>query len=101
MSTLAILALPAGVISGNFSDVWAKYESNLKEEAKLSLEDKRFITAAIQRIDPYTLSQKLLIEIWHERSLVQKDEKAKEGVASRPDAPEFMGEAYLDLGLEG
>lgn len=100
MYSLVILALPIGVIGGNFSSVWEKYEEDKINEAKRELDDKKFITAAIQRIDPFALSQKLLIELWHERSQFEKKAwTEKEGVASRPDVAEFMGEAHIELNL--
>jgi hypothetical protein len=79
--------------------VWDDYEKRQKNQAKMTLDDKKFITRAIQKIDPFTLSRKVLIEVWHERSKVEKEDKFKEGVSGRPDAAEFMGEAFLDLDL--
>jgi hypothetical protein len=100
MYSLVILALPVGVISGNFTSVWQQYESNTLKRGKQSDKDKRFITSAIQRIDPFKMSRLLLIELWNERSPHTDPSKSpREGVSARPDNAEFMGEATLELDL--
>lgn len=101
MYSLIILALPVGVISGNFTTVWEQYEKNSHKRMKDHRADVKFITSAIQRIDPFAMSQLLLVEVWNERSPHEDPTQLppREGVEYRPDIAEFMGEAAVHLDL--
>jgi len=89
--SLVIAALPVGVIGGNFSQSWADYDQETKAKAAGLRRDKRFITEAIQRTDPFEMSKLLYIELWNER-FITGTQKSK-----RPDLAEFMGQAHLIL----
>jgi hypothetical protein len=100
--SLVILALPVGVIGSNFSAAWDTYEIEKKERMDQTESDKKFIVSAIQRIDPYALSKRVLIEVWNERFPSTDDDPdwtPREGMENRPNAAEFMGEVNLRLDL--
>jgi hypothetical protein len=104
--SLVILALPVGVIGGNFSSAWAAYEEEMLNQKAEREKDKRYITAAIQRIEPFEMSKLMLIEVWNERCPVDRICAGDQHVMgpprdliSRPDAGEFMGMVNLRLEL--
>lgn len=100
--SLVILALPVGVIGGNFSQAWAAYESE-KIEAGIEKErDIKYITSAIQRIEPFEMSRLMLIEVWNERCPVDRGNNVlgpPRECRLRPDVAEFMGQVNLKLEL--
>jgi len=94
--SLVILALPVGVIGGTFSQVWDELKIQRKLEEDALRQEMKFITKAIQKLDPTRMSTMMLIEVWN-------DQLGSEGITARPSASKFMGEAKfkLDLLLEG
>jgi len=90
--SLAILTLPVGVIGSTFAQVWFNYKIECRDAVTSKQDELRYITSAIQRLDPSRLSSLILLEIWH-------DKEGGEGVASRPHDSRFMGEAKLQLTL--
>jgi hypothetical protein len=102
--SLVILALPVGVIGGNFSAAWSLYESQKNEAMADQERDRNYITAAIERIDPREMSKLMLIEIWNERCPVERTDLSGKTVlgppreiCTRPDQGEFMGMATVKL----
>jgi len=101
--SLVILALPVGVIGGTFSQVWAEFDDEKQRQALARKLDLQSMSAARQMIDPYAMSNLLLIQVWNERLPSQDGHEAfsfpPEGVDSRPDPAEFLGEVKLELEL--
>lgn len=100
--SLVILALPVGVIGGNFSQAWTQYELEMREKKMERERDQTFITTAIQRNEPQEMRRMMLIEVWNERCPVEKSDKTfgpRKEVKARPDPAEFMGQALLLLDL--
>jgi len=98
--SMVVLALPVGVIGGNFTKAWHRYEVERIRQAKEVEHDKKFITEAIQKIDPYQMSHLMLVEVWHERFPTEKGCKTpREGVLVKPDQAEFLGEVDITLEL--
>jgi len=101
--SLVILALPIGVIGGNFTEAWDEVKEVKKEKDEEQKKDRVFITSAIQRIEPFELSRLMLIEVWNERFPPTDQDQAfgppREGVATRPHPAEFLGEVMLTLDL--
>ncbi|CAE8609166.1 unnamed protein product, partial [Polarella glacialis] len=90
--SLVILALPVGVIGGTFSQVWSEFD---EEKRKSQIDKKRqmqFITSAIQKLDPSTMTRLMLIELWHEHPELDPD-------IARPEASRFLGEVAIKLDL--
>lgn len=104
MYSMVILALPVGVIGGNFTQAWAEYTKRKQRQLQETEKDKQFITMAIQRIDPFAMSTLMMISIWHERFPCDDQTPAerirpREGLDIRPDPAEFLGEVCLNLDL--
>merc|ERR1719379_309194 len=100
MYSMVILALPVGVIGGNFTQAWALYTLRKERQLRETEKDKQFITSAIQRIDPFAMSNLMLVEIWHERFPVEESGALpREGLIARPDPAEFLGSVNLQLDL--
>jgi len=89
------------VIGGNFTQVWADYDLEKKKNAKRLEQDRKFITSAIQRIDPFEMSRLMYVEVWNERfpSNEQFDKSGKER-KTRPYVAEFLGRANIFLDLD-
>merc|ERR1719162_2396869 len=64
-----------------------------------TLDDKRFITSAIQRIDPFAMSRLMLVEVWHERFPCEDTGVPPRIGEIRPDAAEFLGQVNVKLDL--
>jgi len=100
---LVMLALPVGVVGGNFSQEWSNFDKNKKNTHATRKREQAYITAAIQRIDPSAMSKLMFIELWNERFPPKINgawgEKTLEGLQSRPHPAEFMGHARLELDL--
>jgi hypothetical protein len=104
--SLVILALPVGVIGGNFSNAWSNYESEKNAALAERERDKKYITAAIQRIEPFDMSKMMMVEVWNERCPTQRPGASGQPVwgpareiTARPDVAEFMGMVNLTLEL--
>jgi hypothetical protein len=102
MYSMLILALPVGVIGGNFTQAWAEYNRRKHRQLLEVEKDKKFITSAIQRIDPFAMSKLMLVEVWHERfpsEIANPGGKPREGLEMRPDPAEYLGEVNIMLDL--
>jgi len=98
--SVVIGALPVGVIGGNFSQVWQDYANEKEKHAIKTEKDKRFITNAIQRIDPQDLSNLIYIEVWNERFPEEKQyANSGQDRSTRPDVAEFIGQAHTVMNL--
>jgi hypothetical protein len=103
--SLVILALPVGVIGGNFSNAWAEFETEKIRGAQEREKDIKFITSAMQRTEPFEMSQLMLIEVWNERVPVLQRDRGEKVLGPlrecriKPDCAEFMGHVHLHLGL--
>jgi hypothetical protein len=96
--SLVILALPVGVIGGNFSQEWNRFEMEKQASLQETEKDKQYITASIQKIDPFEMSKILFLEVWHERCPLIKGEGVTEK-RPRPDNAEFLGQVDIRLEL--
>lgn len=90
--SLVILSLPVGVIGGTFSSVWSDFDKEKQSRTANRDQQMRFITQAIQKLDPATMSRLMLIEVWHEHPDLPPH-------LARPEPSCFMGEAALKLEL--
>lgn len=90
--SLVVLALPVGVIGGTFSSVWADFDKEKQSRAASRNAEMRFITQAIQKLDPATMSRLMLIEVWHEHADLPPN-------LARPEPSCFMGEAAFQIEL--
>jgi len=103
--SLVVLALPVGVIGGNFSNAWSNYEAEKQQALADKEKDKRYITAAIQRIEPFEMSKLMLLEVWNERCPFDRGVDGEHvwgpprDEISKPDVAEFMGMVSLRLEL--
>lgn len=92
---VVIGALPVGIIGGNFSDVWVQYALDKRASIEQTEKDKRFITAAIQRIDPFEMSRLIYVEVWNERfPESERFDRSGRNLSTRPDIAEFIGQAH-------
>eukprot|EP00747_Dinoflagellata_sp_TGD_P184158 gnl/TRDRNA2_/TRDRNA2_39549_c0_seq1.p1 gnl/TRDRNA2_/TRDRNA2_39549_c0~~gnl/TRDRNA2_/TRDRNA2_39549_c0_seq1.p1 ORF type:complete len:839 (+),score=127.51 gnl/TRDRNA2_/TRDRNA2_39549_c0_seq1:46-2517(+) len=93
--SLVILALPVGVIGGTFTQVWDSFAQEKKVLAQEMRREMRFVTSAIQSIDPAKVSKLMLVEIWNDTSDPQNT-----CLSTKAGPAEFMGEAKFELELE-
>merc|ERR1712070_244009 len=67
--SLCVLALPIGVIGGNFSNVWDEYDKE-KELERFNIEkEQMMLQRSIAWGDPLHYSRRVLIEVWHDPGL--------------------------------
>jgi len=99
VSSLAILALPVGVIGGNFDKVWQDFHKAQTQTNKEIEQDRNFLVNAIQTVNPREMSRLLLIEVWNERLPNLAIEKRVEGVHFRPHSGEFLGQVTIKTEL--
>lgn len=85
--SLVMLALPVGVVGGNFSQVWAEFELDKQKEQQMIREEQKFVTTAMQNLAPEKLCRMMMVEIWDDLNLGQ------DGGNTRPHPFRFMGEA--------
>merc|ERR1719440_2452634 len=96
--SLIIAALPIGVIGGNFTQVWDEYAQEKKREVAQTVKDRKFITSAIQRIDPFEMSRLMYVEVWNERFPDERSFAAGgRSRSARPQVHEFVGQANVFL----
>jgi len=100
--SLVVLALPVGVIGSTFGQEWDNYEKKKALDETLNKEAMNYLRSSKQRIEPGTMKNILLIEVWNER--IVSDTKGawgfpREGNLARPHPAEFMGQASLELEL--
>eukprot|EP00929_Paragymnodinium_shiwhaense_P112579 TRINITY_DN80827_c0_g1_i1.p1 TRINITY_DN80827_c0_g1~~TRINITY_DN80827_c0_g1_i1.p1 ORF type:complete len:732 (-),score=142.73 TRINITY_DN80827_c0_g1_i1:57-2252(-) len=105
--SIVILALPVGVIGGNFQQKWEHYEEEAKTLVVSQAKEIEAITSAIQTIDPFSMSSLMLIEVWNDR-FPQDAKKTWSGpdvdpvIAAARRVPldaEFMGQCVIPLEL--
>jgi len=92
--SFVILALPVGVIGGNFSNVWENYDKEKIREEKTFKEEQLFVTTQMQWLAPEKLSKMMLIEVWDDTCMLTTEPQD-----DRPSAHCFMGEAKCSLSL--
>merc|ERR1719253_1447124 len=89
--SLVILALPVGVIGGTFSSVWTEFAKERKKEELALQRDTRLITSEIARLDPWSLSRMMMVEVWHDHPGLS---------LQRPPPAYFLGQATFALDLD-
>jgi hypothetical protein len=95
--SLVILALPVGVIGGNFTKAWKLYERERLEQKAEREKDNKFIIAATCE-----MSTLMLVEVWNERCSLDRGGNMMGNlreIRSRTDQAEFMGQVNLQLEL--
>mmetsp|Transcript_59943 Transcript_59943/g.130011 ORF Transcript_59943/g.130011 Transcript_59943/m.130011 type:complete len:793 (+) Transcript_59943:71-2449(+) len=102
--SLVMLALPVGIIGGNFSQVWHDHEEERRMEVKALERERGYMAAAVLANNPLALSCMMLVSIWNERlpeegSLRPGRSQSWEDIPLMTDAAEFMGEALVQLEL--
>jgi hypothetical protein len=103
--SLVIVALPVGILGEEFTRVWEVFNEKKRLDAYDLSEDHKFITAAIQRIQPFVMSKYLYVEVWNERLTTQDGDTSTLSIAdptdpTRPGDAEFLGRAVFEMNLE-
>jgi len=91
--SLCALALPIGVIGGNFTQVWEEYDSMKKNEELRRYNEDMMLKRSSAWGDPLHYSKRLLLELWHDSGLQQSGQHCEW-------QSEFMGEVDFTLRLE-
>lgn len=91
--SFVILALPVGVIGGNFGQVWDENEKRKQTRGESIQNETDFVAYEIAKLDPRTMVPLLLIEVWDDRHGMPICDGCE------PPPPTFMGEGqvYLEL----
>jgi len=100
--SLVIFALPIGVIGSTFGQEWDNYEKKKAREEASNKEEMNYLRSSKQRIEPGTMKNIMLIEVWNERIVCDAKQAwgvPREGELARPHPAEFMGQASLNLDL--
>lgn len=79
--SLCVLALPIGVIGGNFHKVWEEYDKEKDNERMFAQKEEMMLKRSIAWGDPLHYSRLVVLEVWHDAGLSDGGEQA-----------EFMGE---------
>lgn len=90
--SLCVLALPIGVIGGNFSQVWDEYDNMKEKEEQMRLREETMLKRSIAWGDPLYYSRKLLLELWHDSGLLS-------GEYAESIQSEFLGEVDYTMDL--
>jgi hypothetical protein len=78
MFSLVILALPVGVIGGNFGTVWKEVEGEKKAFVEGKQMEEATIKASFQRFAPHEhMSKLMLIDVWFDRFPAQQGKACK------------------------
>eukprot|EP00747_Dinoflagellata_sp_TGD_P165303 gnl/TRDRNA2_/TRDRNA2_186395_c0_seq1.p1 gnl/TRDRNA2_/TRDRNA2_186395_c0~~gnl/TRDRNA2_/TRDRNA2_186395_c0_seq1.p1 ORF type:complete len:732 (-),score=128.69 gnl/TRDRNA2_/TRDRNA2_186395_c0_seq1:168-2363(-) len=88
--SLCVLALPIGVIGGNFSQVWREFDTEKKLLADIRLQEEWMMKKSVALSDPLSYCRRILIEVWHDAGI---SDTVGQGYA------EFMGEVDFKLDL--
>mmetsp|Transcript_66821 Transcript_66821/g.196143 ORF Transcript_66821/g.196143 Transcript_66821/m.196143 type:complete len:776 (-) Transcript_66821:38-2365(-) len=91
--SLCVLALPIGVIGGNFSQVWTEYDSEKREEEDHRRKEELMLKKSMAFGDPLHYSRRLLLEVWHDSGLPVSG-------ATEWSQSEFMGEVEARIELQ-
>lgn len=83
---LCVLALPVGVIGGNFTSAWDDYDREKKIECDLKSAESRMVTLKKKQIEPIHFARHIHIEVYHDSQL-------------GPGNNIFVGEAEVELDL--
>eukprot|EP00928_Gymnodinium_smaydae_P015991 TRINITY_DN15957_c0_g6_i1.p1 TRINITY_DN15957_c0_g6~~TRINITY_DN15957_c0_g6_i1.p1 ORF type:complete len:785 (-),score=167.53 TRINITY_DN15957_c0_g6_i1:97-2451(-) len=99
--SVCVLALPIGVIGGNFIQVWDEYDREKRREFRNRHKEERMLKKSLAWGDPLHYSRRLLIEIWHDVGLPDYTAAVNERGSTMQS--EFMGEVdyLLDLPPQG
>lgn len=71
--SLGVLALPIGVIGGNFCQVWQEYDSEQLRNDEDRLFQELVLRKSLAWSDPLYYSRRLCIEVWHYSGLHGED----------------------------
>lgn len=91
--SLVMLALPVGVVGGNFNQVWKDFDREKIVQERAITEERKFVSSQMQRLAPEKLSRMMLIEVWDDTCVLADLQRV------RPSAIWFMGEAKCSLDL--
>jgi len=91
--SLVMLALPVGVVGGNFSQVWADFEETKSKEGQIMKLEQKFVVTQMAKLDPDKLKKTMLIVVWDDSGI------ASEGMRQGPRWNYFMGQATCNLNL--
>jgi len=86
---LCVLALPIGVIGGNFEKVWAQYDEEKREEVSMMKRQDAIYAQSLGLLDPLHCARTVVFEVWHDSGLQRAD--------GRGNQAEFLGEAECIL----
>merc|ERR1711879_681008 len=64
--SLCVLALPIGVIGGNFAIVWQDYDNEKRREASIKAAEESMLKKSMAWGDPLHNSRRLILEVWHD-----------------------------------
>jgi len=89
--SLCVLALPIGVIGGNFNQVWQEYDKMKNQEHLLRLKESAMLRRSAAWSDPLYYSRRLVLELWHDSGLLPGQDDLLQS--------EFLGEVECSLDL--
>jgi hypothetical protein len=91
--SVCVLALPIGVIGGNFIDVWAEYDEEKEKDMMNKIKEKQMLAKSLAWGDPLHYSRHLVIEVWHDSGI------RTVGNFGEVIQSEFLGEVEVTLTL--
>jgi len=94
-----ILALPVGVIGGSFSKNWKSFDHDERTQAQDKAQETAIITSSLQKIDPFSMSSLMLVEVWNDRFPTDHADGNAVDTSTMPPFPEFMGQVVINLDL--
>mmetsp|Transcript_153012 Transcript_153012/g.281613 ORF Transcript_153012/g.281613 Transcript_153012/m.281613 type:complete len:758 (+) Transcript_153012:326-2599(+) len=97
--SLCVLALPIGVIGNNFSQVWEEYDKEKQQEEWDQIREQMMLKRSLAWGDPLHYSQRLLLEVWHDSRIQDKECGLEDLGAHIASQAEFMGEVDCKLDL--
>lgn len=89
--SLCVLALPIGVIGGNFTQVWEEYDRMKQQDEENRFHEEALLRRSVAWSDVLHHSKRLVLELWHDSGL---SEYCDTDIQS-----EFMGEVAYTLDL--
>mmetsp|Transcript_51136 Transcript_51136/g.130094 ORF Transcript_51136/g.130094 Transcript_51136/m.130094 type:complete len:805 (-) Transcript_51136:78-2492(-) len=100
--SLCVLALPIGVIGGNFEKVWEEYDREKREERVKWETEQASLLRSMAYTDPLYWGRRILFEVWHDTGFPLGGAVAGQGFQAQGREGfqvEFIGEVdcLLDL----
>jgi len=89
--SLCVVALPIGVIGGNFESVWQQYDQEKKREWAMQRKQQAIADQSVGLVDPLISPRTIVLEVWHDSGLPFPDGRGNQG--------ELLGEASCVLDL--